>query len=645
MKKLLSVILVFVICLTAMLGGCGKDDSKETAVNDNVEPASFAATSVVLAENGKSDYKIVVPQSPTGAESYAAEELQNFFYESTGATLEIINDSGLSHDNSKKYLSVGNTSLLKAQTDIVLDYKTMGENGPSIDRRDNTVYMAGAADTGTLYSVYKFLYYEIGFKAYAVDCVTYDYRQKVYLLDFNYHYVPSIDWCYGGEATSRVAYKLENFRMYETSSNGGSTSFYGNNYSGWCHTIPNFMPYTSYADYYGVDSQYCYTSWTPKQAGLATDETENILYETFAENLYNYYIAQQQPRFVMLGGADNESFCTCEGCTKEIEKYGKSGVYMRFLNKISETLEEVVLPRHNYTKDLTLVGLFYHSTCIPPFKMDVEGRLIKDENGNYIPLDDSVYADTEGQVQVGICFAAIAACNFHSFASDSCSKNVTHGEYLFAYRMLTDYLMFYTYGNLGNFTTLYDNYSAIVGYIKLCAEANVDEFFEEGPETYNKLVPVEALHKYIRSSFAWNADLDYKTVVSEFCEAYYGLGAESFEEYFYEYCHHYGYLCTVSGETHHSYFTEIGEKSYWPLQTINSLSAKLQTAMNEINASSLSDSEKEVYTERVYRDYALIKYQEYKHYSNTYSESERLALEELVNAAMEKYSFKDGRGW
>ena len=638
MRKILTLLLTLIISLAVILGGCSK--SPMTTEEVNKEPTSFEKTDVILVQNGVSDYKIVIPNEPTGVESYAANELKNFLFESTGATLPIISDAGLVHDNAQKYLSIGNTSLLAEQTDIEVNYAVMGENGPSIDTRGNTVYMAGAADTGTLNSVYKFLYYQIGWKTYAYDCVKYDYHNTLYLLDFNYHYVPAIEWCFASDYSAMASTDLAScMRMYGMGCNNGPNDFYGRLIAPWCHSIPIIMPETEYASCYGQDSQFCYTLWLPKQAGTVKEGEESALYKTFAENLYNKYMAREKTRYVMLGGADNESFCACDGCIQEIELYGKSGVFMRFLNKFQYALEEV-LQEKGVDDKIVVLGLFYHATTIPPLKTDVEGNLIVDENGKYIPLSPDCVADSEGQVTVGVCYAPIAACTIHSYADDSCPKNRIYGQYVDGYSSLTNDLMIYTYGtNFSSYSTFYNNWGYFGSTYRMFAKSNVRMLFDESGGFSSEIKQMEAFRVFYRFTMAWNPYQNFNELLDEFCDAYYGPGADGVKAYFYESISHYGYLNTISGDTCHLYSTTISDAKYWPLQTLKSLAAKLQSAMNTVQLSGLSEDEKEIYVERIYRNFALIKWQEYKFYGDKYSKEEQAELEKLVFDALDKYGF------
>ena len=76
----------------------------ETVINyekaDAMLPESIATAGVNIVENGKSDYKIVVPENADAIISFAASETQNFIKDSTGVTIPVVSDSGLDFDET-----------------------------------------------------------------------------------------------------------------------------------------------------------------------------------------------------------------------------------------------------------------------------------------------------------------------------------------------------------------------------------------------------------------------------------------------------------------------------------------------------------------------------------------------------------------
>jgi len=207
------------------------------------EPIAFDDTDAYLADNGKSDYKIVVGADASRTEKYAAEELRDFIEQSTAVTLPICTDDGVSHDNNARYISVGATKLLATETDIKVDYAELGENGVIVKTQGNCVYVTGATDNGTLFAVYRFLHYQIGYEAYAYDCVEVDYHKSLKLKNFDYKHIPSLGLTTAedGELSGENKVK-EASRMLIYASKNGGYDLNGNLYNGlWCHTIDQLV--------------------------------------------------------------------------------------------------------------------------------------------------------------------------------------------------------------------------------------------------------------------------------------------------------------------------------------------------------------------------------------------------------------------
>ena len=248
MKKLIA----FILCVVTVgfSAGCKKNESEEKEPEEKTEiggePLSFGDTDEYLVENGNSEYKIAIGADATKTEKYAAEELQYFIEKSTAVKLPIVTDAEISHDNNAGYLSVGENKLLAAETEIKIDYDELGQNGVTVNTKGNCVYMAGATETGTLFSVYRFLHYQVGYNAYAYDCVEVDYYRSCKLKNFDYTYVPSLGLTTAEDAELSGEGKVkEAFRMYVYASKNGGYDMNGNLYNGlWCHTTPYIVTQT-----------------------------------------------------------------------------------------------------------------------------------------------------------------------------------------------------------------------------------------------------------------------------------------------------------------------------------------------------------------------------------------------------------------
>ena len=244
LKRTLAILLCLVTAFCAFSACAKKPDNEENKDAKLIgnEPITVDDTDVYLVNGGKSDYKIVVSADATRIEKHAAEELKSFIEKSTAVKLPITDDKEVSHDNNAHYISVGSTKLLAAETDIKVDYEELGENGVIVKTQGNCVYVTGATENGTLFAVYRFLHYQVGYEAYAYDCVEVDYHKSLKLKNFDYKHVPSLGLTTAedGELSGEGKVK-EASRMLIYASENGGYDMNGNLYNGlWCHTT-NFL--------------------------------------------------------------------------------------------------------------------------------------------------------------------------------------------------------------------------------------------------------------------------------------------------------------------------------------------------------------------------------------------------------------------
>lgn len=375
MKK----IFIFALCAITVFGasfsaGCGSTSSnvpikvKPTKIGD--EPLAFDDTSEYLVKDGVSPYKIVIGQDAAKVEKYAAEELQFFIQKSTAVKLPITSDAEVAHDNAGKYISVGETKLLAAQTDIKVDYEELGENGVTVNTKGNCVYVSGATENGTLFAVYRFLHYQIGYNAYAYDCVEVDYFRSVKLKNISYKHVPSLGLTTAedGELSGQEKVK-EAMRMGVYASKNGGYDLYGNLYNGlWCHTTPYLVSQT-------LDSSRVENAQVEEKAAKLDQAKEDI-----CEN-YGYEIGSNgelKPK----AGADKTGYANfVKGFKKAIETLYKS------TNSSEDGLDSEVLNAYNYILDRkrNIVPQYVRKTTLND--KGEETPVI--ENGNYVYETDA----------------------------------------------------------------------------------------------------------------------------------------------------------------------------------------------------------------------------------------------------------------
>ncbi|MDE0043926.1 MAG: alpha-glucuronidase family glycosyl hydrolase, partial [Candidatus Poribacteria bacterium] len=107
-------------------------------------------TMLVIADNSTSNYVIVISETASPSERHAADELQFFLKEISGANLPIVTDGGelKSHE-----IILGDNLHLK-QLNAEIDFDALGDDGFTIRTEGNYLIVAGGKQRGTMYGVY-----------------------------------------------------------------------------------------------------------------------------------------------------------------------------------------------------------------------------------------------------------------------------------------------------------------------------------------------------------------------------------------------------------------------------------------------------------------------------------------------------------
>ncbi len=110
---------------------------------------SYAAE-IALVRNGRAEAEIILPPSPSPAERFAAQELQYWIREITGAELPVRDTGGA--EGVKIFLGKGNAS------EFAEDLKALeGSDGYACRNRNGNLYIFGSIPKGTLNGVFRFL--------------------------------------------------------------------------------------------------------------------------------------------------------------------------------------------------------------------------------------------------------------------------------------------------------------------------------------------------------------------------------------------------------------------------------------------------------------------------------------------------------
>ena len=118
---------------------------------------------MILADNGKSEYRIVIAADASPSTQYAAKELQTFLKQISAAELPIVTDREAATGHE---IVLGASSRLKS-LGTPIDLPRLGDEGYLIRTVGPHLVIAGGALRGNLYGVYGFLEDHLGCRWFA----------------------------------------------------------------------------------------------------------------------------------------------------------------------------------------------------------------------------------------------------------------------------------------------------------------------------------------------------------------------------------------------------------------------------------------------------------------------------------------------
>ena len=458
-----------------------------------------------LAENGKTSWVIVLPQTPSCVEETAAKELQVHLEQMTKARFGIVREA--SGEMSKPLcILIGNTKRTQALLAKLCPGKQFKFDEILIRATDNVIILNGHERRGSLYAVYSFLEDVTGCRWWT--------EQEGFVPEKPVLTIPSdLNISYAPKMISREMYhRLASSGIFSArlKGNGKIPKEYGGriNILSFVHSFYKYLPperyFLDHPDWYSeIDGV--------RKIGVSHWKTPNKLQKAFIKRLAPDQISKEgtqlclsndamrkeltrvvlealrkapETKIVDISQEDWFGNCTCPKC-KAIDEHEESqcGTLIHFLNKVAEDIEKEF-------PDVLVETLAYRYTRKPP---------------KYVKPRDNIL--------IRLCSIE---CSFvqplehpqnEKFASDI-EQWSKIAKYLFIWDYVTNY---YDYiSPFPNYRVMAPNIRYFVkhGSIGLFAEGEGDDFAE--------------LRNWTLSHLMWNPDLDEGVLFQEFCDGYYG---------------------------------------------------------------------------------------------------------------------------
>jgi hypothetical protein len=453
-----------------------------------------AQSPVLLADHGKSDFAIVIATDAAPPVRYAAEELQRWLAEITGASVPIATDAQPAPAHA---LLVGRS---KATDALGLGGRLapLRDEQYLLDRDGGRLLIAGGGARGTLYGVYGLLQDHFGCRWFTPQVARIPRRERLELPAVDETRAPAFEYrdvlvreCHDADwaARNRV-----------TSTQAGLDEKHGGGivYVGFVHTFAELLPpaqhFAAHPEFYSLidgrrvadNAQLCCTN----------DDVVRLVTDAVRARL------RAHPEARVASVSQNDCFhqCQCSKCQALATAEGSQmAPVLQLVNRVADAIAAEF-------PDRLIDTLAYQWTRHPPKTLRPRPNVI-----------------------VRLC--SIECCFRHPFDQCPLPANRDFVADLRGWAKVCDRLWMWDYTtDFAHYLLPFPNLDALAPNVRLLAQNHVTGIFEEGDYS-SPLGEFQALRGWVLAQCLWNPQVDGRAARDEFLDGVYGVAAPPIARY------------------------------------------------------------------------------------------------------------------
>lgn len=455
-----------------------------------------AADELVLAEDGRSAYRIVVGAEASPSTRHGAEELQRFLEEMTGARLPIVADA---EPMAEREIILGNSRRLESLS-VKIDFKELGHEGYVIRTVGQRLLIAGGALRGNMYGVYGLLEDHLGCRWFAPGVSRIPKHERLVIGPIDDKQIPVLEYrepftydCFDGDWCARNRVNSSSGRL--TEKHGGKVRFGGGFF---VHTFNRLVPPEKYFDEHPEYFSLVRGKRLKDRSQLCCTNEDVIRIST--EGILQAMRAQPDAFVFSVSQNDWHHYCECEPC-QALAKREDSQIapVLLLVNRVAEAVEKEF-------PEKAVETLAYQWTRRPPKTMRPRANVI-----------------------VRLC--SIECCFAHPLATCDSEANRRFREDTQRWAKVSNRLWVWDYvTDFRHYLLPFPNQRVRDDNIRFFVANNVKGIFEQ--DTYNTPhSEMAALGGYVTAKLLWNPEYDEQTAIDEFLEGYYGKAAGPIRTY------------------------------------------------------------------------------------------------------------------
>jgi len=455
-----------------------------------------AQADLTLAAKGKSAYRIVVPANAIPSERYAAEELQRYLEQITGARLPIVTDAEKAE--SKEILLGDNAHLGRAKAAI--EFAKLGPDGFTLRTDRQRLVIAGGRPRGTLNGVYTLLEERFGVRWFTPDCEVVPKTARLVLKTLNDTQVPVLEnredfWTEvlrDGDFAARHRMNGSNHAL--TEKHGGHFAVY----FPFVHSFDTLIPQELYAEH----PEYFPLIDGKRVKGYVQRCLSNPEVLKLSKARVRQWIKEHpEANIISVSQNDVGKWCHCETCQALDDQEGSPAAsLLRFVNAIAEDIE-------GDFPNVRIDTLAYQYTRKPPKTIRPRRNVI-----------------------VRLC--SIECCFAHPLATCDSQENRRFRDDIIAWQPVAPVLYVWDYTtDFGHYQQPFPNFDALQPNVQFFTQHGVKSLFEQGNYQGGGHGEMEPLRAYLLAKLLWNPNTDVPRHINEFLQAYYGQAAPKVHAY------------------------------------------------------------------------------------------------------------------
>jgi hypothetical protein len=455
-----------------------------------------SAGELVLAENGRSPYRIVVADNASPSTQYAAAELQKYLQQMSGAKLAIVSDG---QPAGAKEIVLGENAHFRA-LGTKIDVAALGKEGYVLRTVGDNLVILGGAQRGNLYGVYGLLEDHLGCRWFAPDVSripkiprlaigTIDDRQ-IPVLEYREPLMADCsdpDWCAHNRLNSSNSPLAEKY--------GGKVAF-GSGF--FVHTFSALIPpekyFKEHPEYFSLVkrkrkngyAQLCCTN--PDVIRICTERVREAM--------------RREPNATVFSVSQNDcdQHCECANCQALATQEGtQMGPVLNLVNHVAAAVEKEF-------PDKIVETLAYQWTRKPPQHMRPRPNMV-----------------------IRLC--PIECCFSHPLETCDSRQNRSFRADIEAWAKVAPRLWIWDYTtDFGAYLLPFPNHWVLAPNVQFFVAHNVKGIFEEDSHD-TRDSELAALGGYLMAKCLWDPNYDMDKAMGDFLDGYYGKASTPIETY------------------------------------------------------------------------------------------------------------------